>query len=173
MTNDLSEKNIPKSSRNNLVAPKVFERRQQATIQVVAQKRKNIITLAVVLPLLALLGSGIYYKSQSATRTDTMQQEIQAMAEEQFPGIGKKPKQSSLDSSVPVADQYLRNNLNDYESVEFLGWSRVTPSKIEGQNVWSVKLRLRAKNAFGAKILKDVEFFIFNDAVISVTGLNS
>jgi hypothetical protein len=172
MTNDLPEKNPPKFSRKNLVAPRVFERRQEAAIQAAARKRKNIITLAVVLPLLALLGFGIYYKSQSAARTGAMQQETQAMVEEQYPGIGKKPEQNSLDSSVPVIDQYLRNNLNDYESAEFLGWSRATPTKIEGQNVWSVKLRLRAKNAFGGKIVKDVEFFILNDSIISVTGLN-
>lgn len=172
MTDNTFEKNTPKLNRNKLVAPKVFERRQQSAVQAAAQKRKNFITLAVILPLAALLAFGIYHKSQSTARNEALQQETLAMVEEQHPGIGKKPEQSSLDSSVPVVDQYLRSGLNDYESAEFLEWSRLTPTKLEGQNVWSVKLRLRAKNAFGGKILKDVEFFIRNDRVVSVTGLN-
>lgn len=173
MPDNTLEKTTPKLNRNKLVAPKVFERRQQSAAQAAAQKRKNIITLAVVLPLLVLLGFGIYYKSQSTARNEALQQETQAMVEEQYPGIGKKPEQSSLDGSVSVVDQHLRSNLNDYQSAEFLDWSRVAPTKLEGQNVWSVKVRLRANNAFGAKILKDVEFFIRNDKVVSVTGLNN
>lgn len=172
MTNDSSEENGQKSSRKNLVAPKVFERRQQAAVQAAAKKRKTIVALSLVLPLLGLLAVGIYYKSQSNARIESMRQETQAMMEEQYPGIGKKPEQSSFDGSVSVVDQYLRRNLNDYESSEFLEWSRVTPTRLEGQNVWSVKLRLRAKNAFGGKIVKDVEFFIHDNEVVTVTGLN-
>ena len=173
MTNDSSEKNTLKFSRSKLVAPEVFERRQQAQIQAAAQKRKSIITLAIVLPLLALFGAGIYYKIQSTARIETLQQETQAILEEQYPGIGKKPEQNSMEGLVPAVDQYLRNNLNDYESAEFLEWSRITPTKLEGRSVWGVRLRLRAMNAFGGKILKDVDFYILNDRVVSVSGLNS
>jgi hypothetical protein len=173
MTNELTEKTLSKSNRNKSVAPKVFERRRETALQAAAQKRKNIFTLGVVLLISVLLGLGMYSKSQSTARNEARQQEVQAKFEEQYPRIGKKPEQSSLDGSVSVADQYLRANLNDYQSAEFLEWSNVTPTQMEGENFWTVTTRLRAKNAFGAKIMKDINFIIRNDKVLNVTGLNN
>jgi hypothetical protein len=86
--------------------------------------------------------------------------------------IGIKPHQSSLNGEVLAVTRYLRENLNDYDSSEFVEWSPVTKVDIDNQKYWGVRLKLRAKNAFGAYILRDTYYFIRNDKVIFSRGLN-
>ncbi len=85
--------------------------------------------------------------------------------------LGKKPENSAYDGSVRCVDRYLRTALNDYHNAEYLEWSPVTRVEIKKQPYWSVRLKLRAKNAFGANIVKDVYFLIRNDQVVQAIGL--
>jgi hypothetical protein len=74
------------------------------------------------------------------------------------------------EGQIAVA-RYLRRNLNDYDSSEFLAWTKPILVTIKGQPVWRVSLRLRAKNAFGAYIVRTPTFYIADNTVIAVDGL--
>lgn len=87
--------------------------------------------------------------------------------------IGEKPFQSSWDGEVLAVKRYLRATLNDYESSEFVEWSPVSKVNIEGRLYWGVRLKLRAKNAFGAYVLRDTYYFIRFDEVVFSKGLSS
>ncbi len=81
---------------------------------------------------------------------------------------GRKPKESEWDGITPEANTYLKNNLNDYGSMELVNCSPVAPY---GTDAWAQRVRIRAKNGFGAKILRDVYFVIRDGQVVSVSGL--
>lgn len=85
--------------------------------------------------------------------------------------LGAKPKNSEWDGRVDPVVTYLKANLNDYEDSEWLEWSPVTKVKVGKEPYWAVRLKLRAKNAFGAKIVKDAVFFIRNNQVVKTSGL--
>ena len=87
--------------------------------------------------------------------------------------IGKKPLQSSWDAEVLPVKRYLRTHLNDYDSSEFVEWSRVTKVTVDGQKYWGVRLKLRAKNAFGGYILRDTYYYMRHDEVKFATGLSA
>lgn len=85
--------------------------------------------------------------------------------------LGPKPRNSEWDGRVDPVVEYLKDNLNDYEDSEWLEWSPVTKVTIGKEPYWAVRLKLRAKNAFGGKILKNVVFLIRNNQVVQTTGL--
>ena len=71
--------------------------------------------------------------------------------------LGPDLKKSSWDGSVRCVDEYLRKTLNDYHDSE---WSPVTKLYVKKEPFWVVRLKIRVRNAFGAKIVKDAFFFI-------------
>lgn len=85
--------------------------------------------------------------------------------------LGDKPENSSLDGRVDPVVRYLRNNLNDYNSSEFLEWSKVAKVEVKKEPYWVVRLKLRAKNGFGAFTIKDTFYFIRQGKVVYVEGL--
>ena len=85
--------------------------------------------------------------------------------------LGPKPKNSEWDGRVDPVVEYLRNNLNDYDSSEFVEWSPVTKLEVKGEPFWVVRLKLRAKNAFGGYILKNTFYFIRQNRVVIAEGL--
>jgi hypothetical protein len=85
--------------------------------------------------------------------------------------IGTQPTLRAWDGGVDCVDKYLKNVLNDYDSSEYVEWSPVTKIKVKGQPYWAVRLRLRATNAFGGKIMKDTYYFIRHDRVVYSEGL--
>jgi hypothetical protein len=87
--------------------------------------------------------------------------------------IGEKPFQSSWDNEVLCVKRYLRDTLNDYDSSEFLEWSEVGKIQVEGEKYWGVRLKLRAKNAFGGYIVKNTSYLIRHDKVVLALGLNA
>lgn len=87
--------------------------------------------------------------------------------------LGPKPMQSGWDAEVLPVKQYLRAVLNDYDSSEFVEWSPVTKVYIGKEPYWGVRLRLRAKNGFGALILRDTYYYIRNNQVVKSTGLGA
>lgn len=96
-------------------------------------------------------------------------EDAKARAEEAI--LGPKPEGSAWNGTVAPVDRYLKRTLNDYDSSEYVEWSQVIKSEWKGKPAWAVKLKLRAKNAFGAKIIKDVIFFIRQNEVIEAVGL--
>lgn len=84
--------------------------------------------------------------------------------------LGPKPV-SGYAGKVYEVDQYLSKTLNDYDDSEYLEWTPVKKLELKGEPYWAVGLKLRAKNGFGAKIVKDVVFFIRDGQVVKTTGL--
>lgn len=85
--------------------------------------------------------------------------------------LGEKPENSPWDGSVRPAEKYLKEVLNDYDSSEYLGWSPVTKIYIGKEPYWGTKVKLRAKNAFGAYIVRNIVFLIRNGQVVKAEGL--
>ncbi|CAN5354836.1 hypothetical protein BH10ACI2_BH10ACI2_00250 [soil metagenome] len=85
--------------------------------------------------------------------------------------LGEKPAKSNVDGSIVEVKDYLRANLNDYSSAEFVAWSPVTFVRIKGQPFWTVKVKLRAKNAFAAYLLRNTSYFIQRSTVVRAEGL--
>lgn len=85
--------------------------------------------------------------------------------------LGRKPENSGWNGKVACVDRYLKSTLNDYDSSEYLEWSPVTRVELKGEPYWAVKLKLRAKNAFGAFFVKDAAFFIRQNEVVRAVGL--
>jgi len=85
--------------------------------------------------------------------------------------LGNKPENSAWDGSVRPAENYLKEVLNDYSSSEYLGWTKVEKIYQGKEPYWQTSVRLRAKNAFGAYIVRDVTFWIRNNQVVKVKGL--
>jgi hypothetical protein len=85
--------------------------------------------------------------------------------------LGPKPKNSEWDGRVDPVVEYLKNNLNDYDSSEFVEWSPVTKLEVKGEPFWVVRLKLRAKNAFGGYVLKNTFYFIRQNKVVTAEGL--
>jgi hypothetical protein len=109
------------------------------------------------------------YKAAQPLLEKTMKRWARLAAEELV--LGPKPDGGGWNGKVHCVDQYLKSNLNDYESSEYLEWSPVTRVDLKGEPYWAVKLKLRAKNAFGAYIVKDVVFFIRQNQVVQAVGL--
>lgn len=85
--------------------------------------------------------------------------------------LGPKPTNSAYDGRVDPVVEYLKNNLNDYDSSEFVEWSAVTKLEVKGEPFWVVRLKLRAKNAFGGYILRNTFYFLRQNKVVSTEGL--
>jgi hypothetical protein len=55
--------------------------------------------------------------------------------------LGPKPTNSAYDGRVDPVVEYLKNNLNDYDSSEFVEWSPVTKLEVKGEPFWVVRLK--------------------------------
>jgi hypothetical protein len=90
---------------------------------------------------------------------------------------GNKPntdylvKNSEWDSSVPAVTNYLKKNLNDPDSVQYIEWSKVAelPEGIPDGRRYLVRCKYRAKNSFGGYVIENQIFALDKDGgVISV-----
>lgn len=84
--------------------------------------------------------------------------------------LGPKPT-SYYNGKVLEVDRYLSRVLNDYDSSEYVEWSPVIKVREKDGPYWAVRLKLRAKNAFGGYILRDTYYYIRNGQVVRSTGL--
>jgi hypothetical protein len=85
--------------------------------------------------------------------------------------VGQIPHQLP-DGRVPTVVRYLEDNLNDPYSMKLLKWSRVRKVYLANrQPYWYVTLRLRAKNGFGAYILKEAGFYLRHNKVVFTHNL--
>lgn len=82
--------------------------------------------------------------------------------------LGPKPSEGEL---YVAFNSYLRTRLNDYSSSEYVNYTLARKVVIKGEPFWVSVLSLRAKNAFGGYILKDVTMFIRNKEVVLADGL--
>lgn len=92
-----------------------------------------------------------------------IEKEEKRQAEE---ALGPKPSSSSYDGSVKCVKDYLSKHLLDPYSVKYDGWSKVGKFEYEGELYWIVRVRYRAKNAFGAYILSEQVAFMRRNEVL-------
>lgn len=67
---------------------------------------------------------------------------------------------STWDGSVAQVNAYLKNTLNDPSSYEFVNSGPVIKGGLPNGATFGVRHQYRAKNAFGALILKDQVFYM-------------
>jgi len=84
--------------------------------------------------------------------------------------LGAKPE-SYYNGKVLEVDRYLSRVLNDYDSSEYVEWSPVIKVREKDGPYWAVRLKLRAKNAFGGYILRDTYYYIRGGQVVRSKGL--
>ncbi len=79
--------------------------------------------------------------------------------------IGVKPKQFS-NGKVEAVMNYFNENINDPFSMRFVRWSDIVQKSYKGKSYWSVQVKFRAKNSFGAYILTEMVFYIEKNKVV-------
>lgn len=79
--------------------------------------------------------------------------------------LGKKPAQNK-DGAVPLILNYFDENANDPYSMRFVKWSNVEKVYLGNEPHWKVTVKLRAKNAFNAYILSEMDFYIQHNKVV-------
>jgi hypothetical protein len=62
---------------------------------------------------------------------------------------------------------FFNENMNDPYSMRFVRWSDVVQKNYQGKSYWSVQVKFRAKNAFGAYVLSEMIFYIKNNKVVA------
>lgn len=110
-----------------------------------------------------------FYKA--AQVSEQKQRSVEQKQQQEAAVLGPKPDAGGWGGKVFCVDRYLRQTLNDYDSSEYLEWSPVIRMDTKEGPYWTVRLKLRATNAFGGKILKEVIFFIRHDQVVKHTDL--
>lgn len=78
--------------------------------------------------------------------------------------FGPKPEPSQWDGISAPVNEYLRRTLNDYKSLEIVEASVVS----RNEKGWMQRLKYRAANAFGGKVLAETIFIINGGQVIEV-----
>lgn len=86
--------------------------------------------------------------------------------------IGEKPENSEWDGAVRPVTEYLRRHLKDPDSVEYIEWSPVHITYVEGQPFWRVRVKYRAKNSFGGYVIEEQLAYIVNDQVVALENFN-
>lgn len=110
--------------------------------------------------------------SKDYATAQTLRKSLNAIQAEIFINSpGPRPENSAWDGSVRPAEDYLKQALNDYKSSEYLGWTETRKIKQGKKVYWETTVRLRAKNAFGAYIVRDLTFWIQHNQVVKVKGL--
>jgi hypothetical protein len=79
--------------------------------------------------------------------------------------LGLKPEQST-NGKVPIVMKWFQENLHDPYSMRIVRWSKVEKQTFPNEPYWVVRVRLRAKNSFGAYVLNEYSFFIRHNKIV-------
>lgn len=82
--------------------------------------------------------------------------------------IGPEPRRDSWSGGTVAVQHYLKANLKDPNSLQYLGWTNPRVSKIDGEPYWHVRVRYRAKNSFGGYVIESQDFYLRNNTVLRV-----
>lgn len=144
-------------------AEKLARAKQLAGAQAPQEQQAEAIKLLQDIPK-----SAPEYKAAQQLLKKTTEELAESMAVETL--VGPRPM-TGFGGKVLCVDRYLAATLNDYDSSEYLEWSSLSVVRIKKEPYWAVTLKLRAKNAFGAKLLKAPTFLIRRNQVVKVEGL--
>jgi hypothetical protein len=81
---------------------------------------------------------------------------------------GKRPEPSAWDGITPEANEWLKQNLRDYESMELMECSVIVEY---GDDAWAQRVKYRARNGFGGMNIEQQLFVIKNGQVLQVIPL--
>lgn len=82
--------------------------------------------------------------------------------------VGEKPKQSEVDGSVSIIENFVKSNANDASSIDFLEWSKVSAVG----EFWVARAKYKGTNAFGGVVTEDMWFYIQNGTVVKTKPIN-
>lgn len=91
---------------------------------------------------------------------------IEAERQELLAVVGPQPRRDPWTGGTVAVQRYLKANLKDPGSVEYLGWGAPAIVDREGEPYWKVRVRYRAKNSFGAQVVESQTFYLRNDTVL-------
>jgi hypothetical protein len=132
------------------------------TIKSLSRRTKIIIGLVLVAgAILAVVHDSTIDKSIKKFDGSTA---TSAALKEHESKYGPMPQFSSWDGSFEEIKNHFALTLHDPHSIEYDFWSKV----VVGRNGWDIGVRYRAKNKFGALILKDQIFTVRNGVVVGV-----
>lgn len=81
--------------------------------------------------------------------------------------LGIKPTQEK-NGRVQVIVSFNNENAHDPYSLKYVRWGKVKQGYFSNEIYWSVYVKFRAKNAFGAYILLEQTFYIWNNKIVGV-----
>jgi predicted nucleic acid-binding Zn ribbon protein len=113
--------------------------------------KKSLIFLAISVALL-LFVSLIFSGDDTKTNSTTPSENIATTTSTQETPVVEIVRNSSWDSSVSQVRVWLKENLNDPKSLEFIEWSKVVKN---GNGSFKVRVKYRAKNSFGGYIVNN------------------
>ena len=79
--------------------------------------------------------------------------------------LGNKPPQQT-NGKVQIVMDWFQENLHDPYSMRIVRWSKVEKELVAREPYWVVRVRVRAKNTFGAYVLSDYVFFIRKNKIV-------
>lgn len=116
-------------------------------------------------------------KSVTALRDEAEKAEAERIAQERARQeridrqAGPKPENSAWDAAVEPVVTFLKANLKDPKSVEYIEWSPVTLLELKGEFYWAVRVRYRARNSFGGMVIEHQVFTMRHNRVVDYTDL--
>lgn len=83
-------------------------------------------------------------------------------------GVGPRPS-TSLGGGYGIIKDWMQENANDPRSIEYVRWGEPTIWSPDGiHKCWTVVVRYRAKNSFGALTLNESTFYISHGKITAV-----
>ena len=111
---------------------------------------KTIYSIAA-LGLLMLLAAGSADEGGSSSNTD------RSFGVASNSGSSEKVQNSEWDGSVRQVKDYLKKNLKDPKSTEYIEWSPVQKTPNGG---YAVRVKYRSKNSFGGFVVENQIFYL-------------
>lgn len=115
-------------------------------------------------------------KAVTALREQTEREEAERVAQQRArqqkidSEAGPKPENSAWDAAVAPVVAFLKANLKDPKSVEYVEWSPVTLMELD-QFYWAVRVKYRAKNSFGGYVLEQKLFLMQHGKVVDYSSI--
>ena len=110
-------------------------------------------------------------RKQKKIEAERKEREAERQREKEIADIiGPKPENSSWDAAVAPVVSWLKSNLKDPKSLEFIEWSPVTKINLDGEYYWAVRVKYRAKNSFGGYVVEEIICYMRHEKVVFHSG---
>ena len=86
------------------------------------------------------------------------------------PAIGSQPTKSG--GKIAAVDAWLQENLDDPSKLQYVSTSEAARVEWRGESFWGARVKFRATNKFGAKVLEHVVFLMVNGRVTITVNMN-